>query len=97
VPRSIFAPHHNANSLPPLAAAAAKGRVGRLPLGDKFSVVSEDTERVRASGVINNALKIGQAAPDFTLPDAFGKQVSLNELLARGPVVIGFYRGEWCP
>jgi peroxiredoxin len=42
-------------------------------------------------------LKIGQAAPDFTLPDAFGKQVSLNELLARGPVVISFYRGEWCP
>jgi peroxiredoxin len=65
--------------------------------GAKFSVVSEDNERVRASGVINNALKIGQSVPDFTLPDAFGKQVSLKELRAQGPVVISFYRGEWCP
>jgi peroxiredoxin len=77
-------------------SAAFKANIQKK-LGDKFSVVSEDTERVRASGVINNALKIGQSVPDFTLPDAFGKKVSLKELLARGPVVISFYRGEWCP
>ena len=78
------------------ASAAFKAHIQKK-LGDKFSVVSEDTERVRASGVINNALKIGQSVPDFTLPDAFGKKVSLKELLAQGPVVISFYRGEWCP
>ena len=36
-------------------------------------------------------------APEFTLPDAFGNPVSVCALLVRGPVVISFYRGEWCP
>ena len=36
-------------------------------------------------------------APNFELPDATGKQVVLEELLAVGPVVLTFYRGGWCP
>ncbi|SIO37421.1 Peroxiredoxin [Paraburkholderia phenazinium] len=66
-------------------------------LGEKFNIIAGDMERVRASGAIDGALKSGQSAPDFTLPDAFGNQVSLKTLLAKGPVVISFYRGEWCP
>ena len=54
-------------------------------------------ERVRSSDVLDHALKVGDAAPEFTLPDAFGHEVSLGSLLAEGPVVISFYRGEWCP
>jgi peroxiredoxin len=78
------------------ASATFKSNVQKT-LGDKFSVLSGDIERVRASGLINNALKVGQSVPDFTLPDAFGKKVSLKELLQQGAVVISFYRGEWCP
>ncbi|HZE88136.1 MAG TPA: peroxiredoxin-like family protein, partial [Verrucomicrobiae bacterium] len=33
----------------------------------------------------------------FTLPDAQGRQVSLDSLLKEGRVVIAFYRGQWCP
>ena len=66
-------------------------------VGDKFSLFSEDIERVRREGTIDHALTVGQSAPDFTLPDAFGHEVSLHALLAKGPVVISFYRGEWCP
>lgn len=66
-------------------------------LGDKFSVISGDMERVRTSGTPDGVLQVGQTAPQFTLPDAFGKEVSLKTLLAKGPVVISFYRGEWCP
>lgn len=52
--------------------------------------------------VISNAshvkgLTVGDKAPDFTLPNALGKEVSLSELLKFGIVVIKFYRGEWCP
>ncbi|MDR6881884.1 redoxin domain-containing protein [Bacillus sp. 3255] len=42
-------------------------------------------------------LNIGDKAPDFTLEDATGKLVTLSEELAKGPVIIVFYRGEWCP
>jgi peroxiredoxin len=36
-------------------------------------------------------------APAFTLSDADGNQVNSIELLGRGPLVISFYRGVWCP
>ncbi len=49
------------------------------------------------SGAAEKALKEGAQAPDFTLPDALGKAVTLSHLLKQGPVVITFYRGEWCP
>lgn len=42
-------------------------------------------------------LKIGQKAPAFSLPNAFGESVSLYEQLKKGPVVLVFYRGAWCP
>lgn len=40
---------------------------------------------------------VGAHAPDFTLPDSTGEHVSLSSLLSRGPVVLAFYRGGWCP
>ena len=39
----------------------------------------------------------GAVAPDFTLPDVDGKEVSLTDLRAGRPVVVVFYRGSWCP
>jgi peroxiredoxin len=50
-----------------------------------------------ASGIADKSLKAGEAAPDFNLPDAYGKPVTLSTLLAHGPVVLTFYRGDWCP
>jgi peroxiredoxin len=50
-----------------------------------------------ASGIVQNALKVGDQAPDFNLPDARGGYVRLRDLLRMGPVVISFYRGGWCP
>jgi peroxiredoxin len=43
------------------------------------------------------APKVGDRAADFTLPNQLGRQVSLSEELQQGPVVLIFYRGEWCP
>lgn len=51
---------------------------------------------VTASGVAPG-LAVGEQAPLFSLPDATGHTVSLASRLARGPVVLSFYRGEWCP
>lgn len=78
------------------AAAEEKAKVQSI-VGDKFGLITGDIERVRNEGTIKDALKVGQSIPDFTLPDAFGAQTSIKTLLAEGPVVIMFYRGEWCP
>ena len=42
-------------------------------------------------------MRVGERAPDFTLPDVFGKLVTLSDRLKQGPVVLTFYRGAWCP
>ncbi|WP_417746604.1 peroxiredoxin-like family protein [Rosistilla oblonga] len=44
-----------------------------------------------------NALEVGQQAPEFELPNPQGDSVSLSSWLAKGPVVVTFYRGNWCP
>ena len=43
------------------------------------------------------AKAVGDAAPDFELPDARGGSVTLAGLRSDGPVVLVFYRGAWCP
>ena len=50
-----------------------------------------------ASGLSASALREGDVAPDFALPDTHGHVLALKTLLDRGPVVISFYRGGWCP
>jgi hypothetical protein len=54
-------------------------------------------EQLRTSQAAERALKEGERAPDFTLPDACGHPVTLARLLQPGPVVLTFYRGAWCP
>lgn len=54
-------------------------------------------DRLVAAGVGKEAPRPGNSAPDFTLPDAIGHDVSLGAALARGPVVLTFFRGGWCP
>lgn len=49
------------------------------------------------SDLIAQAVRTGDIAPDFELPDARGGSVRLSRLLAEGPVVLTFYRGGWCP
>ncbi|HXV71635.1 MAG TPA: peroxiredoxin-like family protein [Acidimicrobiia bacterium] len=50
-----------------------------------------------SSGIADRALAEGDEAPDFELPDANGEPVRLSELLETGPVILSFYRGQWCP
>jgi peroxiredoxin len=56
-----------------------------------------EIKKLAESGIARQALQVGSKAPNFTLPDAHGKPVTLSTLLAKGPAVVTFYRGGWCP
>src|SRR5271156_4012003 len=54
-------------------------------------------EELQRTFPIGKALKTGDQAPDFTLPNPSVRPVSLSGLLRGGPAVVTFYRGGWCP
>jgi hypothetical protein len=59
------------------------------------SILKEETANLVNSGVADNAIKPGERLPEFSLPDENGNIVSSNELLAKGPLAVCFYRGVW--
>lgn len=86
------------------------GIVSREELKEVFDkYVEEEDEKAEFSGPENNSnikdsgkrfnepLKIGETAPNFKLADHTGKELELYEMIKAGPVVMIFYRGQWCP
>lgn len=64
---------------------------------EKIVEYNKGIKAVQEAGVIEKALKVGDHAPDFTLKNAVGKEVTLSTLLKDGPVILTWYRGSWCP
>ena len=62
-----------------------------------FDAFARSTQELIDSGQADRAVAAGDMAPDFTLTDQNGEAVALKDLLAKGPVVVSFYRGVWCP
>lgn len=57
----------------------------------------EFLQRLDAGKVAAEACRAGDRMPGFLLPNAEGRLVDSAELLARGPLVVTFFRGGWCP
>jgi hypothetical protein len=53
------------------------------------------TAELRATGIEERALKIGERAPSFTLFNQDHVQVSSTDLLRQGPLIVSFFRGHW--
>jgi peroxiredoxin len=64
---------------------------------DTAALLRKAEEELAASHPERNALRPGNAAPDFILPDQCGTPIHLADRLAQGPVVLLFVRGGWCP
>jgi peroxiredoxin len=48
--------------------------------------------------VVAGAVDVGERAPDFTLRTAEDDgEINLSTELGVGPVILSFYRGQWCP
>jgi peroxiredoxin len=64
---------------------------------EALAQMDRQTAELVSSGQLNSALSVGDQAVDFELPDAVGRAFRLGDALARGPVILTFYRGLWCP
>src|ERR1700722_6297104 len=77
--------------------AAFKAEFARTAPAGRQALYEAKIEERRARFAMKAAIGIDDHAPDFTLPDAQGKSVSLAEMLRHGPTVVTFYLGGWCP
>jgi peroxiredoxin len=85
-----------ATALKDQIAAFAAGMAKHAP-PEVIASLGAELEKLTASQIAKGALPVGAIAPDFTLPDLHGVSVTLAKVLARGPAVVTFYRGGWCP
>lgn len=64
---------------------------------DALAVMNKETEKLLASDIISNVIKVGEELPDGTLTNMNGGDVKIDRLINDKPLVISFYRGGWCP
>ena len=68
----------------------------KLP-ADVLALMNTTNEELIAQHIKDNALQIGQKVENFSLANHNGENIELADLLKKGPVIISFYRGGWCP
>lgn len=61
-----------------------------------FDVIENATKGLIESGIGEKCLGVGDTVPSITLPNSKGNNVTIQDLLKKGPVVLSFYRGGWC-
>lgn len=64
---------------------------------DVLAVFDRSIQGFRDQGIPAGAIRPAQRLAPFTLDDATGTPISLDQLVSAGPVVLVFYRGGWCP
>lgn len=64
---------------------------------DKKEVYADGLKFLEESKITDNALQVGDTAINFILPNASGKNITLYDELKKGPVILMWYRGGWCP
>jgi peroxiredoxin len=72
-------------------------RTRQLVQPERLGVGERAVEELFATGIEEKILPVGTLAPGFALPDATGRLVRSEDLLALGPLVVKFFRGRWCP
>jgi len=61
------------------------------------ATMANATKELTLSGIVEQAPKQGDKLISFSLPNQTGQEQTLEALLTKGPVVLTFYRGGWCP
>jgi len=82
-------------SLTQTLAEAREGFIAHTPLEIQMEMFRQIREQQESGNTYGR--QEGQKAKDFTLKNALGEMVNLYDELSKGPVVLTFYRGGWCP
>jgi hypothetical protein len=77
-----------------LGAEGDGAKPGRIPT-DLLEVMHRVTRDQQNSGFRQRMPAIGTPAPLFSLPNQDGAIVRSSELLAQGPLIVSFFRGQW--
>src|SRR5690242_3143851 len=64
---------------------------------ERQAIMERHIEQLRTGAIQHTMLKVGDRAPAILLGNAKGELVDVDALLRKGPVIITFYRGGWCP
>lgn len=62
---------------------------------EKFATMKQATDTLRASGILERVIKVGDRLPPFALSNMRGEKVESQNLLERGAVVLTVFRGHW--
>jgi peroxiredoxin len=77
--------------------AERKELIAKYVPAETQAIHAQAVAELKARHLASNILKVGAKSPAFELPDHNGQLVSSSDLLAKGPLVLCFIRGRWCP
>ena len=83
---AMSAPSATTAAVPSAPAAPPRMKDYADPPADRIGVLAPGT-----------GIPVGQKVPDIHARDLEGKDVSLSSLYTKGPILLAFYRGGWCP
>ena len=68
----------------------------RVP-AERQAIMQRHIDQLRSGTIVRTMLKVGDRTPAIVLKNAKGVTVDVSKLLKKGPVIVAFYRGGWCP
>ncbi len=77
--------------------AAYKAGFANRVAPERLAMMEGATTKLKETGIELSAKRVGDSAPNATLPNAKGELINLENLWKSGPLVAIFYRGAWCP
>jgi peroxiredoxin len=83
--------------MPSLMERLDEARQQRANIADVHAAYEAMLVELRRTPFLDQALQVGEVFPDFLLPNAAGQLICREDLLGRGPLVVTFFRGTWCP
>jgi hypothetical protein len=72
-----------------------KQQLGRDIPHETLKEIGQFVQGLVQTGIEKTSCQAGDKIPAFELPNVSGRMVSSVDILAKGPMVLSFYRGVW--